>query len=210
MKNKPEREKKSARRNIKRAELLIDIWNKHDQRDFEGLENSVSQLLYFSGVRNSEESAKLIAHAYHIHGDWDDNPHKSIKIRPFKRLDSIWLKIENELKEAAKIMGVTYHNKAAHHHTCWWMYYSALNLFQEDRITIKLKRYLCFFLTLWHIFLDHRIKTASYIGAVKCTYLLFKGAKYAHAYKRYNKLGERYLARYWYISQKYYHPTYMF
>lgn len=207
MKNKPEREKKSARRSIKRAELLIDIWNKHDQRNFEGLEESVSRLLSLSGVRNSKESARFIARAYKMHGGWDDN--SEIKIEIFGRLDSIWSAIENELKHALKALGVDYYNKSAYHHTCWWMYYSALNLFKGKKITVILKRYLCYCLALWHIFSDHLIKTASYIGAIRCTYLLFKGAKYAHTCKDY-ELGKKYLARYWNISKKYNHPTYMF
>lgn len=209
MKDKPQYEKVFTPRIAKKAELLIGIWNEHDSRNLKDLEGLVNRLLFLSGVPNSKESAKCIARAYKIHSEWDDNPKRSIKIKSFGYLSSIWLDIENEFKKALKVMGVTYYNKSAYHHACWWMYYSASNLFKGDRIAVKLKRYLCYFFALWHIFSEHRIETKSYIGAIRCTYLLFKGAKYAHSHKQ-HQLGGEYLERYWYISQKYNHPIYMF
>lgn len=209
MNDKPQHEKQLTPKSIIWSELLIDILNKHDERNFDGLEYSVNSLLSLSGVRNSKESAKFIARAYKIHGDWDDSSKKSIRLKLFGRLDSIWPAIENELKHGLKAVGAKYYDKSAYHHTCWWMYYSGLNLFNEDRMRGAIKRYLCYFLALWHIFCEHLIKTGGYVQAVKCTYFLFQGAKYAHTGKQY-QLGGKYLAMYWHISQKYNFPVYMF
>lgn len=209
MSHKFQYEKQLTPANIEMAKLLINIWNEHDMRNFGALKYSVGKLFFLLGAHNSMESSTFVANAYKIHGNWDDDPEKPTKVKLFGNLNSIWSVIENELKKALKTLGVKYSNKSAYHHTCWWMYYSALNSLKEDAIRGILRRYLYYALALWHIFSDQLIKTGSYIGSIKCTYLLYKGAKYSHGCRQY-ELGTKYLARYWYISQKYNRPVYMF
>ena len=209
MKNKFCSEKKLTPTSITQAKLLISIWNQHDKRDFEALEHSVNRILFLSGAHNSDESAKFIARAYKIHGNWDDSFERSIKIKLLGRLDLIWSSIENELKEALEKLDLNCYTKSAYHHTCWWMYYSALNLLKKHETAAVLKHYLYYFLALWHIFCDQYLKTRSCIAAIRCTYFLFKGAKYGHTHKQYD-LAIEHLARYWCVSNKYNHPIYMF
>lgn len=209
MKNKLHKEKELTPTSIAKAKLLISIWNQHDKRDFEALEHSVNRILALSGANNSDECAKFIAHAYKIHGNWDDVFERTVKIKLFGRLDLIWSSIENELKEALKKLDLNCYTKSAYHHTCWWMYYSALNLLKKHEIITAPKRYLYYFLTLWHIFCDQYLKTKSCIAAIRCTYFLLKGAKYGHTHKQYD-LAIECLAKYWYVSKKYNHPVYMF
>lgn len=209
MNNKFCNEKKLPQKSIAQAKLLIEIWGQHDKRDFEALAHSVNRILLLSGASNSVESAKLIAHAYEIHANWDDGHERSIKIKLLGRLDLIWSSIENELREALEKLNLCCYSKSAYHHTCWWMYYSALNVLKKHETIAVLKCYLYYFLTLWHIFCDQYLKTKSCIAAIRCTYYLFKGAKYGHTHRQYD-LAIECLAKYWYVSNKYNYPVYMF
>lgn len=198
------------------AQLLIAVWKKQDERDFDDLNDLVKRLLSLSGMHRfkieAEQISESITSAYRMYATFDDDPQKSTKIMLFEPLGPTWLAIKNELESALNLLGVSYYNKSSYHHTCGWMYYSKLSPLKglnEDKIIFKLKRYLFYFLILWHIYCGHRVKTGSYIGALMCTYLLFKGIKYAHLYEQ-EALGTGYLTRYHRVAQKYSDQVYMF